>query len=381
MNKNRTNAFSLIEAMIILTLISVAVLAMVPIVSKETTGAFWKKIEDNNIEYLTFGRRINQNVGIGVTDKEKMNSAKLVVDTAAINYINSPEIRLGSNCDDEDNPTNCTSTPAIDNNKLLIGQNTCTNANNAISIGSFNENRGNDNCDANNIIQIGDMAATAFSQTATPQTQFRINNRTVIELNDDDFDFNLPDGTNMFDYNADNTRLTFSQNISINGSTTFNNWNPGDAPDPAGMQTLKCHNQNFIKRNGDFRCDWLCHKAHEGISAGGDICSVSDKRLKNILTSYTKGFESIKQIETFLYTFKNDAKKKIHAGLIAQKLQGLFDEALHEDDKGYLSYEKEPILYAMVNSVKEIYASQIDLAKKQRKTNAKADRLLRKYSD
>lgn len=381
MNKNKKLAFSLIEAMIILVLISVAVLAMVPIISKETTGVFLKRIEDNNREYLIFGRKVNQNLGIGVNNL-LINTAKLVTDTAAIEYNdNNPNsIQIGHNCDNN-NPPTCTNVQNNAGNKILIGQNVCTNANQAISIGNSNDA---DNCDVDNIIQIGANDGTAIIQTDT-ETIFRINNGEVLKLDGDDFDFNLPNGDNapidMFNYTSNNNTLTFSQSVDVNGSTTFTTWGQDIAQvdiDTAKYPYCKTNPAGGFFGNGvTTKCEWLC----DTFQPNQGVCTQSDKRLKNIISDYSKGFDSVKEIETFLYTFKNDAKKKIHAGLIAQKLQGLFDEALHEDEKGYLSYEKEPILYAMVNSVKEIYASHVALAKKQRKANSRADRLLYKYSD
>ena len=105
----------------------------------------------------------------------------------------------------------------------------------------------------------------------------------------------------------------------------------------------------------------------------------SDKRLKNILSDFNKGMSDLENLETYNFTYKSDTKQRNHVGLIAQKLKGVYDEALHQDEKGYLSYEKEPIMYSMVNAVKEIFKSQKNFDKKQAKLNKKADKLIRMY--
>ena len=87
----------------------------------------------------------------------------------------------------------------------------------------------------------------------------------------------------------------------------------------------------------------------------------------------------LENLEIYNFVYKNDAKKRMHVGIVAQDLRGIYDEALHQDEKGYLSYEKEPIMYSMVNAVKEIFKTQKDFDKKQTKLNKKADKLIRMY--
>ena len=112
---------------------------------------------------------------------------------------------------------------------------------------------------------------------------------------------------------------------------------------------------------------------------GNAFWTTSDKRLKNIISKFDKGFDELSKIDKYLFTFKNDKKQRIRPGIIAQKLIGVFDEALLKDSDGYYNYDKSSLLYAMVNSVKEFFNKQLDIVKKQKKLNKKADKLLRMY--
>jgi hypothetical protein len=91
----------------------------------------------------------------------------------------------------------------------------------------------------------------------------------------------------------------------------------------------------------------------------------SDIRLKNVLKPYEKGLDYICKVKTHYYTFKNDAEEKLHAGIIAQEVAGIFSEALEKTKDGFYSYKKSPFLYAMVNSVKSLYSEQQDILKEQ----------------
>lgn len=83
------------------------------------------------------------------------------------------------------------------------------------------------------------------------------------------------------------------------------------------------------------------------------LWTLSDKRVKDIIGPYNKGLYEISQLQPYTYTYKKDKKKQVVTGVIAQDLQKVFPEAVKER-KGYLSVNKDPIFYAMVNAVKEL---------------------------
>ncbi len=90
----------------------------------------------------------------------------------------------------------------------------------------------------------------------------------------------------------------------------------------------------------------------------------SDARLKNISGDSIAGLKEINALEVKNYTYKNDENKNPHVGVIAQQLQKVFPNSVIKGEDGYLRIKTEEIFYAMVNSIKELFAQIQDLTAK-----------------
>ena len=90
----------------------------------------------------------------------------------------------------------------------------------------------------------------------------------------------------------------------------------------------------------------------------------SDIRLKDVSGDSKAGLKEINALEVKNYTYKKDKKKTPHVGVIAQQLQKIFPNSVFEDEDGYLKIRTEEIFYAMVNSIKELFAMVQDLTAK-----------------
>lgn len=95
-----------------------------------------------------------------------------------------------------------------------------------------------------------------------------------------------------------------------------------------------------------------------------DKGTTSDIRLKNVSGDSTAGLKEINALEVKNYTYKDDKEKTPHVGVIAQQLQKIFPNSVFEGDDGYLRIKTEEIFYAMVNSIKELFAQIQDLTAK-----------------
>ena len=82
----------------------------------------------------------------------------------------------------------------------------------------------------------------------------------------------------------------------------------------------------------------------------------SDRRLKYVGKENTSGLEKIKQLKVFNYTFKKDATKTPHVGVIAQDLQKVFPNAVQKGKDGFLTIRMEDMFYAVINAIKELDA-------------------------
>ncbi len=85
----------------------------------------------------------------------------------------------------------------------------------------------------------------------------------------------------------------------------------------------------------------------------------SDKRLKNINRKYQYGLSEISKINPVYFNFKENKKlglkpDKEYIGLIAQEVQEVIPEAITEEQHGYLTLNSSPVIWAMLNGIKEL---------------------------
>jgi len=94
--------------------------------------------------------------------------------------------------------------------------------------------------------------------------------------------------------------------------------------------------------------------------ANGNLSLSSDERLKNIEGNFTKGLAEILNIEPISYKWKAETgfdTEGVYTGFSAQNVQEFIPEAVGEDKRGFLSLSDRPLLAAVINAVKEIYAT------------------------
>jgi hypothetical protein len=108
----------------------------------------------------------------------------------------------------------------------------------------------------------------------------------------------------------------------------------------------------------------------EGLKPGTSTwTNVSDRRLKTINGSYTKGLNEILQLNPVRFNYKNNGARTFDKavldtefpGFIAQEVQPLFPDAIGTDDDGFLNFNIHPILIATVNAFKELNAKNNQL--------------------
>ena len=93
-------------------------------------------------------------------------------------------------------------------------------------------------------------------------------------------------------------------------------------------------------------------------TGGGSWGTFSDRRLKDLNGSYTSGLSEVLRINPVRYHYKDLNGMDIHdreehVGLVAQEIQKVIPEAVTENSKGYLLVNNDPIIWAMLNAIKE----------------------------
>jgi hypothetical protein len=94
-------------------------------------------------------------------------------------------------------------------------------------------------------------------------------------------------------------------------------------------------------------------------SAGGGSWQVfSDERLKNIKGNFNSGLKAVLQLQPIRYQYKQNNALGLQSvtesvGFGAQSLQKVIPEAVTRNGNGYLMVNNDPILWTMLNAIKE----------------------------
>ncbi len=91
---------------------------------------------------------------------------------------------------------------------------------------------------------------------------------------------------------------------------------------------------------------------------GGSWLAFSDERLKNVKARYTAGLKAVMQLQPLRYEYKPQNALDIksegeHVGFSAQAVQKIIPDAVIKDGQGYLLINNDPIIWTMLNAIKE----------------------------
>lgn len=116
---------------------------------------------------------------------------------------------------------------------------------------------------------------------------------------------------------------------------------------------------------------------------GGSWGTFSDERLKKIKGRFTSGLHALMQLQPVRYEYKPDNALKLksdgqHVGFSAQAVQEVIPEAVTQTDGGYLVVNNDPILWTMLNAIKE---QQTQIAQQQEQINQQQNLIKQQRSD
>ena len=95
---------------------------------------------------------------------------------------------------------------------------------------------------------------------------------------------------------------------------------------------------------------------------GGSWATFSDERLKNITGRFTPGLAAVLKLQPVLYRYKAENALGIvsdgeHVGFSAQAVEKIIPEAVTKTEQGYRLVNNDPIIWAMLNAIKEQQAT------------------------
>jgi Chaperone of endosialidase len=115
--------------------------------------------------------------------------------------------------------------------------------------------------------------------------------------------------------------------------------------------------------------DQLLSVNGEASKAGGGAWLVfSDERLKTIKGNYTLGLNAVMQLQPIRYEYRKNNGMGVnsvseHIGFGAQALQKVIPDAVTKNEQGYLLVNNDPIIWTMLNAIKEQQKQIEDLKK------------------
>ena len=117
-------------------------------------------------------------------------------------------------------------------------------------------------------------------------------------------------------------------------------------------------NSNRVGISTDAPTDNLSVNGTASKPGGGSWAVFSDERLKNVKGQFNTGLHALMQLQPIRYEYKSNnalGLKSIgeHIGFGAQELQKVIPEAVVTTDTGYLQVNNDPIIWTMLNAIKE----------------------------
>jgi len=112
-----------------------------------------------------------------------------------------------------------------------------------------------------------------------------------------------------------------------------------------------------------------------GKTGGGTWDVFSDIRLKKIRGTYNSGLNAVMRLQPLRYEYKPDNALGLtsdgeHIGFSAQAVQQVIPEAVTTTSNGYLMVRSDPILWSMLNAIKEQQKEIVELKQQIRQLRA-----------
>ena len=108
---------------------------------------------------------------------------------------------------------------------------------------------------------------------------------------------------------------------------------------------------------------------------GGSWATFSDRRLKNIKSPFNTGLKAVMQLQPVRYEYRSDNALNLksegeHVGFAAQDVQKVIPEAVTANSSGYLMVNNDPIIWTMLNAIKEQQKEITELKRQIRQLRA-----------
>jgi hypothetical protein len=100
------------------------------------------------------------------------------------------------------------------------------------------------------------------------------------------------------------------------------------------------------------------------ITAVGNVTANSDLSLKDDVTVINNALEKVNALRGVYFTRKDDETKTRKTGVIAQEIQTILPEVVHQDRHGILSVAYGNIVGVLIEAIKDL-SNEVDTLKKK----------------
>lgn len=181
---------------------------------------------------------------------------------------------------------------------------------------------------------------------------------------------NTGSGVKMADFrsglaaNGNTNYIKIGRITTVDGATFGYQFNTASSLAGAFIGDFEGRIQLFVQGNGKVGIgttspdQLLSVNGNASKVGGGSWATFSDMRLKTIQGTYEAGLQEILSLLPIRYRYNQDNPLGIpdqgeHIGISAQEVQKVIPDAVSENSQGYLMVDNDPILWAMLNAIKE----------------------------
>ena len=178
---------------------------------------------------------------------------------------------------------------------------------------------------------------------------------------------NAPDTGQAYFYNPSNSaNQDASVGVRLAGSTARNAYYSLDVAGVAGYSwgiTGASQNLTFSP-SWDFSAATIFTMDRSGnFTASASVAANSDRRIKTDIEVIPDALDKLKKISGYTFN-RTDINVPRQVGVIAQEIQEVLPEAVHEDDKGILSVAYGNLTALLIEALKEEVAKREELEKR-----------------
>lgn len=151
--------------------------------------------------------------------------------------------------------------------------------------------------------------------------------------------------------------------IDTNGNVGFGGINPHASYKMDIAGSVRLHNliggggSNFhIDANGSTHGVYLNYYSTGNVYARGTLLASSDARLKKNVLALPNALDKISQIRGVTFDWTDEAREGRQIGVIAQEVEAVYPELVHEDEQGYKTVSYANLVAPLIEAVKVLRA-------------------------